>query len=171
MRFLDNLRLKTLSLAVAVLCVACGDAPEPYAVGINAQPQANGEATTKGVSPASSTSGTNSKNTTAAPAKTTETKNNAPGTPPATPVVNPPPANNAVNPPANTAALVQQGTTIYNMKCAGCHGALAARANDPRIYRKTAAQITAAKTVKAAAHAATVWPLAAEIPALEAAFK
>lgn len=63
-------------------------------------------------------------------------------------------------------ALKAQGTTIYNAKCATCHGALASSAKKGA----TAARITASATISSHS-TVTPFPTATESSALEAALK
>ncbi len=159
-----------LSLSVT-LVLACGEEPLPYdpnqVAASSGQTQASNQGKVEG-----SPSGTVGTGVATPKGEVAGKKDvTAPATPP--PAVKPP-APPVTPPPAvvpNTAALVQQGTAVFNMKCTVCHGALAQRANDVRIFQKTAAQITAAKTLRPIPHANVVWPLAPEILALEAAFK
>lgn len=162
------------SLLWMTLLIGCGQAPDPYdpseantngAKNLNSaatqgQGQTQNQSAATGRTPQSNASAAGTKKDVKAPASNVQ----------APPAANPPAANNPAATAPN-AALVQQATTVFNAKCTTCHGALAQRANDPRIYKKTASQITAAKTTKPLPHEAVVWPSATEISALEEAFK
>jgi mono/diheme cytochrome c family protein len=63
-------------------------------------------------------------------------------------------------------ALKAQGTTVYNAKCASCHGALAASAKKGA----TAARITASATITSHS-TVTPFPTGTDVTALEAALK
>jgi thiosulfate dehydrogenase len=63
-------------------------------------------------------------------------------------------------------ALKAQGTTVYNAKCASCHGALAASAKKGA----TAARITASATITSHS-SVTPFPTGTDVTALEAALK
>lgn len=63
-------------------------------------------------------------------------------------------------------ALKAQGTTVYNAKCASCHGALASSAKKGA----TAARITASATISSHS-TVTPFPTGTDVTALEAALK
>jgi thiosulfate dehydrogenase len=63
-------------------------------------------------------------------------------------------------------ALKAQGTTVYNAKCAACHGALASSAKKGA----TAARITASATITSHS-TVTPFPTGTDVQALEAALK
>lgn len=63
-------------------------------------------------------------------------------------------------------ALKAQGTTVYNAKCANCHGALASSAKKGA----TAARITASATITSHS-TVTPFPTGTDVTALEAALK
>lgn len=79
------------------------------------------------------------------------------------------PAPGAATPGAGTGdatALKAQGTTVYNAKCASCHGALASSAKKGA----TAARITASATISSHS-TVTPFPTGTDVTALEAALK
>lgn len=63
-------------------------------------------------------------------------------------------------------ALKAQGTTVYNAKCAACHGTLASSAKKGA----TAARITASATITSHS-TVTPFPTGTDVTALEAALK